>query len=699
MKVNQLATKQNLTLAWRRITTGGNHQYKRLYRQIYLAYEVALDANLRDLRQRLLGGSFQPNHPERIYIPKPSGLHRPLTLLSIEDQIVFQAFANLAAKRVQVRRAPLQSKTVFSNILQDPASIFFFRQWQETYAAFQERIRAQFEAGNHWVGDFDLAAFYDTISHELLLRTIYPRANGTDSEFISTCLRTWSSDRAASGHGHGLPQGPLASDFLAECFLLPIDIALQSRKGYVRYVDDVRLFGSSEDMVRSDLIVLEQLCRERGLIPQIGKFAIKRASSVEDAMGMLPSISDPQHTEGKQQTFNSRKASRMLRSAIGGKPTRVIDKTRLRYVLYRAEPDSDVIRVVLRLIPRHPEHTDAFFAYLGRFGYRKSIERVCLDLIERSPYAYVRGEAWHVIARFCRHSGSKSLTSIRRLTNRAVTVARTRGNGRLYEKWGACHLLCVSEELTGIRVSRFLKHQPPLLQSLLVPVLPETAYGQGEAVHSFLGRSQPEPGLSVVASLHARGVDHSTYGLREDQLPSQVVNALRELGMIAGKGQIADPIEDILRRRYRMARGARWRTLLGGEYLHVLGLLKQAESAFSAGPSSWLAFQNSFNNAVFLALQRHFQATGHAGACTTADHRGQLVDFGVMLDVNGPFARECPRIATGFRAINARRNSLPVAHPYEKKTAAKTRYLKGRERDQLARRLGTAYGDLIALIP
>jgi len=28
-----------------------------------------------------------------------------------------------------------------------------------------------------------------------------------------------------------------------------------------------------------------------------------------------------------------------------------------------------------------------------------------------------------------------------------------------------------------------------------------------------------------------------------------------------------------------------------------------------------------------------------------------------------------------------------------------TRYLKGRERDQLARRLGAAYGDLIALMP
>ena len=93
MTVNQLATKKNLTLAWRRITTGGNYQYKHLYRPIYYAYEVALDANLADLRQRLLGGAFEPRHPARIYVPKASGLHRPLALLNIEDQIVLQAFA------------------------------------------------------------------------------------------------------------------------------------------------------------------------------------------------------------------------------------------------------------------------------------------------------------------------------------------------------------------------------------------------------------------------------------------------------------------------------------------------------------------------------------------------------------------------------------------------------------------------------
>ncbi len=164
MNLRTLASRPNLELAWRRITTGGNFQYKRLYRSVYYAYEVALQANLFDLRQRILGGTFEPRHPERIYVPKASGLHRPLALLNIEDQIVLQAFANLAAKRMLRRRQPLQFKAVFSNILEKPDSIFFFRRWQDTYRAFQARIRKHYQGGMHWVGDFDLAAFYDTIS-------------------------------------------------------------------------------------------------------------------------------------------------------------------------------------------------------------------------------------------------------------------------------------------------------------------------------------------------------------------------------------------------------------------------------------------------------------------------------------------------------------------------------------------------------
>ena len=700
MRINKLASKKNLQLAWRRITTGGNYQYKRFYRPIYSAYEVALDANLADLRERLLGAAFKPQHPERIYVPKASGLHRPLALLNIEDQIVLQAFANLAAKRMETKRGPLQFKVVFSNILEKPESIFFFRRWQYTYRAFQRRIKKHYAAGMRWVGDFDLAAFYETISHELLLRGIYPRTTNADLDWMAECLKTWSSDRPVSGHGHGLPQGPLASDFLAECFLLPIDLVLQKRRGYTRYVDDIRLFGATEDEVRANLIELERHCRERGLIPQTGKFAIKRAQNLREAMGMLPSISDPQHEEGSGiEKIDKKQARNAFLSAVEGKPYRVTDKTRLRFVLYRADPDTYLLKLVLRLIPPHPEHADAFFAYLGRFGYRKPIERLCLDLVQNNPHPYLRGEAWHVLARYSPNARSMTAANIRTLTDRAVNIAKDKPSENFVEKWGACHFLCVSEKVTSDHHSRWLSYQAPLLQSLLAPVLPHRAFRKGEVVERFLRRSRPEPGLSVCSALHERGLTLQTFGLTPARLPSQVANTLRELGVISSGGPKVDPIAEILRARYGVPRGKSWHRMLAAEYIHALGLLKQAEASFDGGRSFWLACQNSFNQTAFLALQGHLAATGHPGACTTVNKKGELVDFGVTLDANGPFSRNCSTIGDCFRDMNARRNRLPVSHPYEKKNAAQSRHLTAQERNQFVAKLRTAYVDFVALMP
>lgn len=698
MKLTQLATRPNLMLAWRRITTGGNQQYKRLYRSLYYSYEVALDANLADLRQRVLGGAFRAQHPERIYIPKASGLHRPVTLLDLEDQIVFQAFANLAAARMQQRRSPLQFNVVFSNILEKPNSPFFFRRWQETYTAFQQRIVRHYTAGRRWVGDFDLAAFYDTISHELLIKTLYPKTISNDVEWIFACLRTWSSDNASSGHGHGLPQGPLASDFLAECFLVPIDEAMRTCPGYVRYVDDVRLFGSTENEARAQLIALERHCRERGLIPQTGKFALKRAQSIDEAMGMLPSIADPQHEDGSGQLTAS-EARRLLRSAVRGRPRRVVDKTPLRFTLYRAPPDWRLLRDTLPLVPRHPEHADAFFAFLGRFPFRRSIDRLCLGLVRDSPYAYVRGEAWHVLARYRAEGARQPSVSASALTQRAIRVARSSSPADIAERWGACHYLCAVEHQTGKRYSRFAKYQPPLLQALLAPALPVSAFAKGEAVHEYLKRTRPEPGVAVSPLLLEHRLDLAHFGLQLADLPSQVANILLELGVAAGKAATVDVIAEILKRRYRLSTPKSWHTLLGGEYVHALGLLKQAEAVIGGAHSFWLQCQNGFNQTVFLALQRHFATIGHPGACTTIAKNGQLIDFGVTLDPAGPFSVHCPGVAAVFRAMNARRNHLPVSHPYEKKTSSQSRYLRRHEARDFVRQLRCTYANFAALMP
>ena len=100
----------------------------------------------------------------------------------------------------------------------------------------------------------------------------------------------WANPRETWPLHHGIPQGPVASDFLAEVFLLPIDEWMSRNHNYVRYVDDIRLFGRTEIDVQKAVRDLERLTRDRGLIPQGKKFAITEAETARDAFGSLPSI-------------------------------------------------------------------------------------------------------------------------------------------------------------------------------------------------------------------------------------------------------------------------------------------------------------------------------------------------------------------------------------------------------------------------
>lgn len=172
-----------------------------------------------------------------------------------------------------------------------------------------------------------------------------------------------------------------------------------------------------------------------------------------------------------------------------------------------------------------------------------------------------------------------------------------------------------------------------------------------------------------------------------------------QLGILKSRGAPIDSIAEILHTRYSVVPSKSWHQLLSTEYIHALGLLKQAEAAFLSGRSFWLATQNSFNHAIFLALQQHLNTVGHPAACKTVGRNGQLIDFGVMLDPCGAFSQQCSVVANCFREMNDRRNHLPVSHPYEKKTAVRCTYLKTQERNYFVNQLCVAYPAFVALMP
>ena len=103
-------------------------------------------------------------------------------LLNIEDQIVLQAFANLGSEaNAETASGSSSSRLSSATCWRSPTVCSSSVAGSSPMGAFQRRIRQHYEEGMRWVGDFDLAAFYDTISHvELLLRTIYPRTTNDD---------------------------------------------------------------------------------------------------------------------------------------------------------------------------------------------------------------------------------------------------------------------------------------------------------------------------------------------------------------------------------------------------------------------------------------------------------------------------------------------------------------------------------------
>ena len=94
----ELCDAENLARAWRWVRSNPDRGYKTYFRELYSAYAVADDALLQHLGDRIKRGIYHPTDAMKIFFPKASGILRPYSLLSVEDQIVYQAAVNVVAE-------------------------------------------------------------------------------------------------------------------------------------------------------------------------------------------------------------------------------------------------------------------------------------------------------------------------------------------------------------------------------------------------------------------------------------------------------------------------------------------------------------------------------------------------------------------------------------------------------------------------
>jgi hypothetical protein len=134
----------NVTLAFQRVVRGQNREYKAFFRHLYPSFQLGLSENVRDLIEAIRHGRYEPSEAICVYSPKPSGVLRPLRLLTLSDQVVYQAIGNVVAHAFRKQQQKLAFDRSFGAIVGGATAPFFYRSWKVSYRAFDRQMVAAF---------------------------------------------------------------------------------------------------------------------------------------------------------------------------------------------------------------------------------------------------------------------------------------------------------------------------------------------------------------------------------------------------------------------------------------------------------------------------------------------------------------------------------------------------------------------------
>ena len=200
-------------------------------------YETGLEGRLADLLSRVHRGAYRASPSRRVYIPKADGRQRPLGVAALEDKIVQQAVV-----------------TILDAIYEEDFLGFSygFRPGRSQLLALDALSYALTRKKVSYVLDADIRGFFDTISHDWMLRFVQHRvADRRILRLIQKWLKAGVLEEGIwSETERGTPQGAVISPLLANIYLhyvfdLWVDL-WRKRQAYgdvivVRYADDTVL--------------------------------------------------------------------------------------------------------------------------------------------------------------------------------------------------------------------------------------------------------------------------------------------------------------------------------------------------------------------------------------------------------------------------------------------------------------------------
>ena len=313
--IDKVSAKGNLEAAWQKVRH--NQGAAGADRVTIEHFGRHSERNLNELASEITSGRYRPTPVRRCWIPKPgTAKKRPLGIPTIRDRVVQAALRNVVE--------PIFERKFV-------ATSYGFRPGRGCKDALR-RVAELLKDGYTWVVDADIASYFDTISHDLLLADVCEEvADGRVLELIQDMLTAGVlEDGVVTELTAGTPQGGVISPLLANVYLHPVDVVL-GQAGYhsVRYADDLVVMCRSQAEAEAALSLLHATMAERKLTLHPTKTRI--ANAIHEGFDFLG-----YHFRGEKR-WPRRKSMKKLRDAIRP-PTRRTNGHSIEAVIKRINP-------------------------------------------------------------------------------------------------------------------------------------------------------------------------------------------------------------------------------------------------------------------------------------------------------------------------------------------------------------------------
>lgn len=236
-------TSDNLRTAWKRVKA--NKGAPGIDGITIEDFPAHLRAHWEATRRQLDTGRYRPSAVRRVEIPKDDGSKRLLGIPTVMDRVIQQAIAQVLT--------PIFDPS-FS------ASSFGFRPGRNAHQAIKQ-VQRHVTDGYAIAVDIDLAKFFDTVNHDVLMNIIGRTIR--DKALLALIGRYLRAGVLVGEHIEpsdiGTPQGGPLSPLLANILLNELDHELERRgHRFARYADDMVILVKSQ---RAGERVMQSLTR------------------------------------------------------------------------------------------------------------------------------------------------------------------------------------------------------------------------------------------------------------------------------------------------------------------------------------------------------------------------------------------------------------------------------------------------------